>query len=1270
MATTERQLLRRVGGNVATFGSEAGSLAIETPAFDTVAALQSMAESTLQEPVGHDDVMDFPCSIAQERFWLLDRLEPGNPSYSVAVRWRLEGRLRTDLLQQAWQHIIQRHEVMRTMFPLVDGQPVQRVLPRIPFKLTEIDLSDLPEAERDPECDRIGGIEARAPFDLATGPLIRVTLVRLSSETAVVLVTTHQVVSDGWSIGVMAREMGEVYAALAAGRKPDLPELTIQYGDYAQWQLEWLGRRGTEAETSYWTQQLAGVRPFQVWPDRPRPTAPTTHGAIASLVLPRELTNSAQAMSAEHGATLFAAALAGLCATLNRFTGEPEIVIGTQVSGRDQVELEPMIGQFVNSLILRNRLTDDPTFAQLVERLRDTVADALEYRHISIERLLGMLKAEHYSQGTAPISINFIFQKTFIQRATYGELTLIDMPSLPAGAIYDLNFFMVERPDGWRFSCQYNTDQFERETAERLLSYFQSALESGTASPSSRVSELRLSAEEEEQRCLAKLNDSRAAYPGDRSLSQLFDEIAAVAPDTVAVQCGNTKLSYRQLEAAANRVAEELLDHGIAVGNTVALSFGRSVEYVVGVLGVLKAGAAWAALNTASLPQVRSVLQAIDAKAVLADAPHGAALAGVGLPILEVNATHGDHRHMSRAVGTAGASSSPAADIDSPAYITPLPAGDSVARISHRSLVNLIFSMRRRPGISERDALLSVEPWTRDATSVDILLALTSGARLVIATAEEQADGHRLSRAVQRSNATVLQAAPQTLEKLASCEWHGNSRLKVLCGGGDPQRSLLEYLHRRSELWLLRGWAQAAIWSCALPVREFGMERLRQLSGTPTGFPVANTRFQVIDRKGKPALVGTTGELCVEGDGLPAGKKLLHTGEAARIRRDGIIERAVQADEQPPEDTSGVRPGTGTDTGSANTGIEQCVAAIWCSIFERSVIDSDANFFELGGHSLLAARMLARVEAELGRRISLATLFRAPTIQGLSRALATESRHYDFRQVVKLQANGSRTPLIAINNTGVYYLLAKRLGAEQPVVSLQLFDPSIKDQAVPDSLEKLAAEYVKLIHRVRPSGPYLLMGWCVAGALTFEIARQLAAANQEIRGLFLMDSWVPRYFKRQTAWRRVVGERSLRWQFLRVDWTRLMRGEDSFERFLNKRTTLQSMLKRFRRKDARTGEAAAPSSPENYDQWLLAFLEELTTRYEPQRYPGKITLFRSLQEPTGWLFDPLAGWGRFADRVDLHLVAGDHFSMFQEPGATQMAQHMSSLLGTMHESAR
>ena len=426
---------------------------------------------------------DFPCSVAQERFWLLDRLEPGNPAYNVAVRWQLEGSVATALLEQAWNEILARHEILRTRFLEIDGRPVQRVHAHASLKISEIDLEALAPEARAAEGDRIGLIEARAPFDLGTGPLIRVVLLRHSPALAVILVTTHQMVADGWSIGVMAREMGTLYEALRARHAAPLTALAIQYGDYASWQLEWLQQRGTEAEVTYWRRQLEGVRAFEVVPDRLRPAVPTTNGAIASLVLPRELTERMAHLSVTHGVTLFATAVAALCATLARYTGKAGVVIGTQVSERDQVELEPMIGQFVNSLILRNDLSGDPCFGDIMKRAGDTITAALEHRHIPIEQLLDMVKAGRGGSSSPPISVNFIFQRTFIENRQYSDFTLIDLPSLPAGAIYDLNFFMVERPDGWRFSCQFNTDQFEPETARRLLSYFRSALRERGAQP-------------------------------------------------------------------------------------------------------------------------------------------------------------------------------------------------------------------------------------------------------------------------------------------------------------------------------------------------------------------------------------------------------------------------------------------------------------------------------------------------------------------------------------------------------------------------------------------------------------------------------------------------------------------------------------------------------------------------------------------------------------------------------------------------------------------
>ncbi|HTY94109.1 MAG TPA: thioesterase domain-containing protein, partial [Steroidobacteraceae bacterium] len=356
------------------------------------------------------------------------------------------------------------------------------------------------------------------------------------------------------------------------------------------------------------------------------------------------------------------------------------------------------------------------------------------------------------------------------------------------------------------------------------------------------------------------------------------------------------------------------------------------------------------------------------------------------------------------------------------------------------------------------------------------------------------------------------------------------------------------------------------------------------------------------------------------------------------------------------------------DTVALDPQMEQRLAAIWSELLKVDRIDPNANFFELGGHSLLAARMLGRVETEFRRRVTLSALFRSPTIRGLSRLLRSDCRDFDFRQVVKLHAGGHRPTLIAINNTGVYYLLAKRLGADQPVTSLQVFDPANKRSDCPDTLEAIAAEYVKLIRRVQPQTPYVLMGWCVAGTLAFEIARQLEAAGHQVAHLFLVDSWVPGYFDRLSVIRGLIGNYTLKWQLLADDWRSWRRGRLSRAEFFASRPTLKRLLP-----DAWSGTVSGTAkqdeTPESYDRWLLEHLKSCNARYEPKPYRGHISLIRSTREPTGWLFDPNAGWGAFAaGGVDLTMVEGNHFTMFQEPGVTQMAAAMRERIGRSTES--
>ena len=1202
------------------------------------AAEQSAAHAQLSEPA-----TDFPCSVAQERFWLLDRLEPGNSSYNVAVRWRLEGRISTELLEQAWQQIIARHEVLRTHFLEIDGKPVQRVAARAAFKLVEIDLSTLPAESRPAEADRIGLIEARAPFDLSSGPLLRVMLLRYSPTTAVILITTHQIVSDGWSIGVMSREMGAIYEALSRQKPIPLEPLTIQYGDYSLWQLEWLRERGTDAETAYWSRQLNGVVPFEVVADRPRPAVPTTNGSIVSLVLPRELTTRMQALSAERGVTLFSAIVSTLCATLARYTGKAEIVVGTQVSERDQVELEPMIGQFVNSLILRNDVSGDPSFNELLSRVSGTIAEALEHRHIPIERLLGMVKAGRGGSDSPPVSINFIFQRTFIENRQYSDFTLIDLPSLPAGAIYDLNFFMVERPDGWRFSCQFNTDQFEADTANRLLRYFQAALHSAVEKPSRQVSQLRLDDPAQTDALLARLEGSSIA-PSTQTITAAISARAAQAPASLAIVQGDRRLTYEQLELQSSQLANQLQSQGVGPGKRVALCLERSADLVVGVLATLKSGAAYVQLDPReSAQQLQRLVDSSSATVVLAGPAIARSLNAPGGVIVDFAGRGADPK-----------TPPPAVTLDSPAAIwidIRNPESPAFGALSQQQLLERASSLGERVGLSAQDAVLSLGGVTPDCVSVDCLLPLVCGARIVFAAPGDTQDANRLQHVLRRGRVTVIhgasQAWPTLLESIA-----GFSGKILVDRASTPREVIGQLLNSTVEAWALQSYPETGGVVSASHIRQ--VHDLRLL-----GAPLAGVGYRVFDAAGQIPPLGAAGRLYIDSHGAR-----VPTDDAARIRADGTVE-IINESQQPRNSLDSASAGTETQ-GPVDAQMEHELAGIWSELLGQQQVDPTANFFELGGHSLLAARMLARVEAKFGRRVTLGSLFRAPSIRGLSRLLHSDARDFDFRQMVKLQADGANLPLIAINNTGVYYLLAKRMGAQQPVTSLQVFDPAAKHETLPGTLEEIAAEYVKLIRRVHPKGPYVLAGWCVAGALAFEIARQLLAVNELVGNVFLIDSWVPRYFARQPLLRRLIGGYSLRWQLARTDWRRFRSGQQTFAAFANQRPSLRrlrNLLARLSGGEHARQAAQSAAAPEQYDRWLLEYLQSTTNRYEPGPYSGRVTVLRSTQEPTGWMFDPLAGWKQFAQGpVELLMVEGNHFTMFQDPGATQMAAHMAPLI--------
>ncbi|WP_158742604.1 condensation domain-containing protein [Acidisphaera sp. L21] len=413
--------------------------------------------------------VSYPASLAQTRFWLLDALDPGTPALNVAVRWKLLGPVTHGAVEATMRRIVGRHEILRTALHNEDGIPTQLVQPALPFQVRHHDLTGMPKEAALAEADRIGAEEARNPFALEAAPLMRATLILLEPGESRLLLTLHHAICDGWSIGVLAEEITKGLAG-----EPPLPELPLQYGDYAEWQQAWLDSPAPRVASAYWTSQLAGLPYVIVPPDHA--AQERGGGAIISTLLPRALTDGMVAMAAQQGCTPFAVALAALGQMLQARTGANDIPIGTQVAGRTEVELEGMIGPFINTLVLRLDLAGQPDWAERVARTARIVAGALDNHTMPFELLIRALNPARDARRTPLFSVNFIFQRSFVAPFEGGGITLVDLPSHSAGALYDLNFFMVERPDGWRASCEYDAALFEPATVAAMLADWRQAL--------------------------------------------------------------------------------------------------------------------------------------------------------------------------------------------------------------------------------------------------------------------------------------------------------------------------------------------------------------------------------------------------------------------------------------------------------------------------------------------------------------------------------------------------------------------------------------------------------------------------------------------------------------------------------------------------------------------------------------------------------------------------------------------------------------------------
>jgi len=872
--------------------------------------------SSLVRRVHGDQV---PLSFAQERLYFLDRLQPGTATYNMTTVLRLPGALDVAVLERALGEVLRRHEALRTVFREADGAPLQVVQPFAGFTLPVDDLSALGEAERRAEVARRAEAEAARPFDLAAGPLFRGRLLRLDARDHVLVMCMHHIVSDGWSMDVLRREVPALYAAFHAGHPSPLPELAVRYTDYTMWQREQAQGGILERQLAYWKRQLAGAPELLELPaDHPRPPATSYRGSLVPVSFPAGLLEGLHAVARSEGATLFMVVLAAFQVLLAKYAGSTDVVVGTPIAGRTHRELEGLVGFFVNTLVLRTDLSGDPDFREVLRRVRETTLAAYENQDLPFEKLVAELQPERSLSHSPLFQVMLLMENADAAAASpteadgdgdgdadWGE-------SAHATAKFDLTLQLSASANGLWGTLEYSTDLFERSTMERMARHLSRVLGQLAADPGVRLSALELLDAAERATVVTEWNRTDAPFPSDACVHALFEAQAERTPDAVAlVTPGGTSLTYWALNERANRLAHRLVRLGVGPDVQVGLCAGRSAELVAGMLAILKAGGAYVPLDPA-YPADRLAFMAADSgiRIVLV---HGAEVPLEGLTVIALeevvsaepaeNPARGIHpANLAYVIYTSGSTGRPKA-----------------VGVPHGALANHMAWMQGAYPLAADDRVLQKTPLSFDASVWEFYAPLLAGATLVMAGPEAHRDPAELLRTVADERITILQLVPAYL------------RAVLETGGATPVRSLRTLFCGGEALSAELAARAADAFGCAV-VNLYGptetcidtTSHVFSAGGAgaqvPIGRPVANTRAYVLDAALGAVPVGIPGELYIGGAqvtrgylGRPgltaerfvpdpfadrAGARLYRTGDRARWLADGVLEYVGRTDAQ------------------------------------------------------------------------------------------------------------------------------------------------------------------------------------------------------------------------------------------------------------------------------------------------------------------------------------------------------------------------------------
>ncbi len=857
-----------------------------------------------------------PASFAQRQLWFFDQLEPDSAAYNIPFASRLSGEVDAARLAAALTEVARRHEALRTVFAREGGEPVQRVGPPAPVPVPEIDLSSLPAAERESLGAALAREEAGRPFDLSRGPLLRARLVRLGEGEHLLLLTVHHIVADGASMGILVRELSVLYAALAEGRPADLPELPVQYADFAAWQRQTSQRERLEPQLAYWRGRWAGMPAALDLPtDRPRPAAQTFTGGVVPLDLAAERVGEMRRVARGAGATPFMGILAVTGALLHRYAGQDAVAVGTPVSNRAQAELEPLIGFFVNTLPLRIDLAENTSFLGLLASLRESLLADYAHQEIPFELLVEALQPERDPARSPLFQAMLFFQQGTEERLRLPGAVAAPLAFHPGTARLDLTFSLFDAGSSVSGWIEHNLSLFDPATAERLAGHLDVLLAGALDSPEVAIAQLPLLSPHERRQILLDWNATAAAHPRTAVLHELIGRRAAESPEAPAVGCEGEWWSYSELESRAEGLARSLRRLGVGPEAVVAVAMERSLEMVAALLAVLKAGGAYLPLDP-DYPQERLAFMLRDsgATAILTQELLRGRLPETGVPLIALDTMSPEAAEPAEPPPPGGAVPESLAYVLYTSGSTGRPKG---VQISHGAVVNFLSSMAAQLGFSAGDELLAVTTLSFDIAGLELWLPLIAGGRVRIVSREVAADGERLRQILDRGDVSVMQATPETWRLLLAAGWQGSSRLRVLCGGEALSADLAIRLQKSAgAVWNLYGPTETTIWSAAVRLSA-------EWASGSIGRPIDNTRIHLLSGALEPVPVGVPGELWIGGDGLSRGyrnrpdltaerfmpdpfaaasggegERLYRTGDLARYLPDGQIQFLGRADHQ------------------------------------------------------------------------------------------------------------------------------------------------------------------------------------------------------------------------------------------------------------------------------------------------------------------------------------------------------------------------------------